>query len=116
MVVRQADSIGAPAFLAYLFWPGGMLFTRVLYGYHIVNPIDVIHNVACPILFMHEEYDEFTSSEETQRLFKAAGNPADEVWEVSYTKHSQTFKTHPQEFVEMVDKFLSAKTEGMPAE
>jgi hypothetical protein len=28
-------------------------------------------------------------------FLKAAGNPADEVWEVSYTEHSQAFKTHP---------------------
>ena len=76
----------------------------------MVNPIDVIHKVSCPILFVHEQYDEFTTSEETQRLCRAAGNPADETWEASNTEHSQAFRTHPVDFVNKIDEFIARVT------
>jgi pimeloyl-ACP methyl ester carboxylesterase len=115
MVARQAKAVGAPEFLAYFFWPGGILFTHLLYGFKVVNPIDVIHDVNCPILFIHEEYDEYTTSEETQRLFQASSNPANEVWEVGFTEHSQGFRTHPAEYVERVDRFLKKVLNNQPA-
>jgi dienelactone hydrolase len=108
-VARLAKAIGIPQFLESFFMPGGLFFARVLYDYNVVNPIDVIHNVACPILFIYEENDEFITREETLKLFSASGNPANEVWEVSETLHSQSFRTHPVEFVEKVDKFISVK-------
>lgn len=108
-VARQAASIGLPEFLAYFFMPGGLFFTHVLYDYDMVNPIDVIPDVACPILFIHEENDEFIRWQETLELFRASGNPSNEVWEVSYAQHSQAFRTHPMEFIEKVDTFLSSR-------
>jgi dienelactone hydrolase len=107
MVIRQAQSVGIPQFLAQIFYPGSLLFARIIYGYEVVNPIDVIHNVRCEILFIHEEFDEFTTAEETQRLFRASVNPANQVWEAPSTNHSQVYITHPLEFIERVDDFLS---------
>jgi alpha/beta superfamily hydrolase len=108
-VARQASLIGLPQFLAYFFMPGGLFFIHVLYDYDMVNPIDVIHDVACPILFIHEQNDELVTWEETLKLFRAADNPANEVWEVDDTQHSQAYRTHPTDFIEKVDEFLSAR-------
>jgi dienelactone hydrolase len=106
-VARQAASIGIPQFLESFFIPGGLFMARIIYGYHMVNPVDVIHNVTCPILFIHEENDEFITRGETLKLFRASGNPDNEVWEVSDTLHSQAFRTHPIDYIERVDGFIT---------
>jgi len=109
MVARQAQSVGIPVFLEYVFWPGGLLFTHWMYGFNVVNPIDVVFKINCPILFIHEENDEFITLDEVQRLFLASTNPANRIWEVSSANHSQGYKVHPQEYIEKVDTFLSIK-------
>jgi alpha/beta superfamily hydrolase len=113
-VARQAESIGIPQFLEGLFMPGGLFFSRVLYDYKLVNPIDVVHNIACPILFIHEENDEFIRYEETLKLLRSSDSPANEVWEVSDTQHSQSFRTHPKEFIERVDEFINRASMFLP--
>ena len=107
MVVRQAQGVGIPQFLAEIFWPGTVLFDRIIYGYEVIHPIDVIGGVQCKIFFIHEEFDEFTTAEETYQLFEASVNPANEFWEVPSTNHSQVYITHPLEFIQRVDGFLS---------
>lgn len=116
VIARQAEELGAPVFLAYFLWPGGVFFSRVLYGYKVVNPIDVIPAVDCPILFIHEEYDLYVNSEETRRLYKSTVNPANEIFEVSGAQHSQGFRTKPQEYIEKVDEFLSKIAGQMPSD
>ena len=116
MVARQAAYIGLPKFLAYFFMPGGLFFTHTLYNYDMVNPIDVIPDVTCPILFIHEENDEFIRWQETLKLFRASGNPSNEVWEVSDTQHNQSFRTHPTEFIEKVDGFLTRASISLSAD
>ncbi len=111
MVVRQAQDVGIPQFLAQIFWPGSVLFARIIYGYEVIHPIDVVGDVRCKIFFIHEEYDEFTTIEETYRLLEASVNPANEVWEVPSTNHSQVYITHPLEFIERVDDFLSENSD-----
>ncbi|MBN1161832.1 MAG: alpha/beta fold hydrolase [Dehalococcoidales bacterium] len=107
MVIRQAQSVGIPQFLAQMFYPGTLFFARIIYGFEVIHPIDVVGNVRCKILFIHEEFDEFTTFEETYRLFEASVNPANRIWEVLSTNHSQVYITHPLEFIERVDDFLS---------
>jgi pimeloyl-ACP methyl ester carboxylesterase len=107
MVAREAASVGPPEFLARAFVPGLRLMTRLLYGYHMVNPIDVIGNVACPILFIREEHDQFITWDETLRLYKASANPAYETWEVKGALHSQAWRTGPQAFIDRIDAFIS---------
>jgi dienelactone hydrolase len=109
MLIRQANSVGVPSFLTTIFIPGTYLFTQVIYGYHMVNCIDVVPDIECPVLFIHEENDEFITSEDVQKLFQASTNPANRIWEVSSANHSQAFKVHPLEYIEEVDSFISAK-------
>jgi pimeloyl-ACP methyl ester carboxylesterase len=109
MVVREAVDWGVPEPLMRGFLPGMFLMTRLIYGYEMVNPIDVIAAVECPILFIHEEYDVYIMRDEVKRLYEASTNPANEFWEADGTLHSQAFREHPAEFIEEIDGFLSAR-------
>jgi pimeloyl-ACP methyl ester carboxylesterase len=107
MVTRQAVLMGIPEFLVDFFIPGVLLMTKIFYGYDPVNPVDVVADVACPILFIHEERDELISWEEMHQLFRVSDNPVNEFWEVGCADHSQSYKRHPVEYIEKVDKFLT---------
>ena len=113
MVKRQAASIGIPEFLAVPFLPGVLLATRIIYDYHMVNAIDVVADITCPILFIHEEYDDYVTLEETRRLLAASKNPANEMWEISGVEHSHSYRARSEEFIERVDNFLSLKAGGV---
>ena len=106
MVVRQAKSIGFPGFLIWVFMPGLEIMTGVVYDYELINPIDVVGDVNCPILFIHEEHDEYTTWEETQKLYRASNNAENEIWEVNGSEHTQAFLDHPEEYVEKVTGFF----------
>ena len=107
MVVREAASVGIPEFLVRIFMPGLKLMTRLLYGYRVIDPVGVVRDVASPILFIREEYEEFINRGEIQRLYEASANPADETWEVEGALHSQSYRTAPGRFIERVDEFIS---------
>jgi alpha/beta superfamily hydrolase len=106
MVVREVATVGIPQFLTRMFVPGLLVMTRLIYGYKVVNPLDVIDDVKCPVLFIHEEYDEFTTWQETERLYLASSNPADEIWQVKDSEHSQSFRNYPREYAEKIDGFI----------
>jgi pimeloyl-ACP methyl ester carboxylesterase len=108
MVVNQAKLIGIPEFLVDGFTPGVFLMCRIFYDFELVNAEDVVAEVSCPIFFIHEENDELISLAEMQLLFELSTNPANQFWEVPDAEHSQSYKTHPAEFMERVDGFLSA--------
>jgi pimeloyl-ACP methyl ester carboxylesterase len=116
MVVRQAATTPAPEFLAWMFIPGCFLMTKLIYGYELVNPIDVVGDIQCPILFIHEELDEFTSLEETERLYNAATNPANEIWEVKDSDHSQAFLNYPEEYTGKISSFVMKHSNGTPGQ
>jgi len=107
MVTRQAAVRGIPEPLLECFIPGLTLMARILYGYKMVNPIDVVPDITCPILFIHEEHDNLISLEETYELFKVANNPSSELWEVRCAEHSQAYRTHPSEYVEKLCSFFA---------
>jgi pimeloyl-ACP methyl ester carboxylesterase len=108
MVDRQAVQRGIPQFLPNFFIPGLILATKTIYGYDEVNPIDVVAEITCPILFIHEEDDELVSLEDVSHLFQASTNPANMLWEVNGTKHSEAYKTHPSEYVERINTFFAS--------
>jgi len=116
MVANQAALMGIPQFLVDFFTPGALLMSRIIYDYELVNAQDVVADVACPIFFIHEENDELISLEEMQLLFSLSTHPANEFWEVSDAEHSQSYKTHPADYIEKVDGFLSAMAEDTPLE
>jgi len=110
MLVREVVATGPPEFLVRIFIPGLLVMTKLLYRYDVVNPIDVVAGIRCNVLFIHEEGDEFTSWEETRRLYEASGNPESELWQITGTGHSQGSRTQMDAYVERVHGFLSVKS------
>jgi pimeloyl-ACP methyl ester carboxylesterase len=105
--VYQAARMGIPEFLVNFFTPGILLASRIFYDFELVNAQDVVADVTCPIFFIHEENDELISLEEMQLLFELSTHPANEFWEVPDAEHSQSYKTHPAEYIDRVDGFFS---------
>ncbi len=108
MVVNQAARMGIPEFLVDFFTPGVFMMCRIFYDFELVNAEDVTADVSCPIFFIHEEDDELISLEEMRLLFELSTHPANQFWEVPDAEHSQSYKTHPAEFMERVEGFFSA--------
>jgi pimeloyl-ACP methyl ester carboxylesterase len=106
MVVRQGEYIHVPVWFTNFLMPGGILLTRLLYGYHKVDAIDVISSVKSPILFIQEQDDVFTRLPETQKLLDTSVNPANQIWEAAGAGHSQAFSLDPQEYIDTIDGFL----------
>jgi hypothetical protein len=109
MVIAQATTRGIPAFLVDFFYPGLSLMVKTCYGSVPVDPIKIIPDIKCPILYIHEENDNLNSSAETNQLLQASKNPADKLWEISGALHSEGYVTHPTEYIDKVDSFLKAQ-------
>lgn len=107
MVVRMATTRGIPGIFAEMFFPGLKFTTRLMYGYEVVNPIDVVSDVSCPIFFVHEEYDEFIPIEDMRLLFATSNNPVNELWEIKNIEHSQAYRSSPVEFINKVTEYLN---------
>ena len=112
MVTRQATTRGIPAFLVDSFIPGLRLTVKLFYGAVPEDPIKIVPDITCPILFIHEQNDNLTTSQETNQLFQAAKNPADEIWEIPGALHSEGYKTDPVDYVNKVNAFFSAELRG----
>ena len=107
IVIRQAQSINLPGWLARLFLPGGRMMSYLMYGFHRIDPVNVIPDIKAPVFFIHEEKDEFTTTRETLRMYQKAVNPARRFWEIPAAEHSRGFASYPQEYVDRVDAFLT---------
>jgi fermentation-respiration switch protein FrsA (DUF1100 family) len=107
MVTTQATSRGIPKFLVDSFFPGLSFMVKIFYGSVPVDPIKIIPDITCPILFIHEENDNLISSKQTDELFQAAKNPADEIWEISGALHSAGYTTNPTQYISKVNTFFS---------
>jgi uncharacterized protein len=112
MVTRQATTRGIPAFLVDSFIPGLKLTVKLFYGAVPVNPINEVPDITCPIFFIHEQNDNLTTTQETEKLFAAAKNPADEIWEIPGALHSEGYKTDPVDYVNKVNAFFTAELTG----
>lgn len=106
MVARQAESIDLPGWAARAFTPGATLWAGIIYGFHRVDPVNVVPEIQCPVLFIHEQLDEFTTTAETQHMLHEAANPQSDFFEIPGAKHSEGFHTYPQQYVDAVDVFL----------
>ncbi len=107
IVTTEAAHRGIPKFMLDFFIPGVLFMAKIIYGYELVNPVDVVADVAGPILFIHEEHDKSISLEETHQLFAKPGNPSNELWQVSHAEHSQAYRTDPSTYIEKVSSFFA---------
>jgi pimeloyl-ACP methyl ester carboxylesterase len=112
MVYNEAAYKGIPRLPVDIFIPGVLFASQLFYRYQAVNPIDVIEKVNCPIFFIHEEEDTLVSNKDVVRLAKAAGYPANAVWEVKNTDHALAYQNYHFEYVTRVSAFFDV-TIGM---
>lgn len=106
MFEAQAALRGIPDLLVDFFIPGVFLMVKLLYSYKMINPIDVIATVTCPVLFIHEERDNTIPVQDTYSLFKASANPVNEFWAVPNAEHSQGYRMFPNMYVEKISNFF----------
>jgi len=72
-----------------------------------VRPIKVVGRLAPrPIFFIHGETDHVIPPEETEALFRASDNPANQLWIVPGAGHVRCYSNGPEEYVAKVADFL----------
>jgi len=108
MVTSQATTKGIPKSLLDFFYPGLSVALKIFYNYTPINPIDIIPDVACPILFIHEENDNLVSLKEMDQLQKASNNPSSYLWQINGALHSEGYKSNPASYIDEVNKFLQS--------
>jgi uncharacterized protein len=94
-----------------IFAPGIALVGSQLYGVDLgqIAPISQVATIAPRrILFIHGSADERIPVENSQQLFAAAHNQADELWIVSGAAHVQAFAAEPELYAQKVLAFFDA--------
>jgi pimeloyl-ACP methyl ester carboxylesterase len=94
---------------AVIFQPGAVLMGRLLFGMDKESAIDKVPYIKCPIFFINGSEDKSVPPDDAYRLLKASGNPSSEIWIVDGAGHSQSYMTHPDEYIDKIDRFLSDK-------
>ena len=90
-----------------IFQPGAVYMGRLIFGLDRENAIDKVPYINCPIFFINGAEDKSVPPEDTYRLIKASNNPLDEIWIVASAGHTQSYITHPKEYIDRVVHFLS---------
>ena len=88
------------------FAPGFFLMARFKYGCDKINPIDVVADANCPVLFIHGEADKDVPATNSQELYRVKNDPRDDLWIVPGAGHTQSYKANPAEYVSRVAEFL----------
>lgn len=109
MVTRQAAKYNIHKFLLDFFYPGLSITVRLFYGYETFDPITAISDVTCPVFFIHEEYDNLTTLQETYELLEMSNNTESQMWEVSGVEHTQAYKTYPKQYIDKLDDFFTTR-------
>ena len=73
------------------------------------SAIDKVPYIKCPLFFINGSEDKSVPPDDAYRLLKASGNPLDEIWIVDGAGHSQSYMTHPDEYVDRIIKFISLR-------
>jgi len=98
--------------LPVLFSPGVVLTAKLLYGIDF-NSVKPIREVAMikprRVYFIHGEADTTIPVEHARRLFRAAGNPEDDLWIVPGAQHVKAYLDHREEYLERVGRFFAAE-------
>ena len=97
---------GLPESLVQFFKPGVFLMARIIYGYKRVDPVDIVAEASCPILFIHGEADDLIPVNNAYELYEASDNPSDQVWIVPGATHCQAYNTNPVGYIDEVISFL----------
>ena len=108
MVYNQASNHDIPRLPVDIFLPAVQIAAKVFFGYTEINPIEIVSNVRCPILFIHEENDDLVSTNDDIALAKASDNQTDMFWQVDNTLHVRAYQNYPEEYVTKVSAFFNS--------
>ncbi len=106
-IKRAAGNRSVPPFIVDLLLPGVRTISHLKYDFKLVNPIDVVADIICPVFFIHEENDEIITLEEMQRLYTKSTNPINRFWEVPGADHSQSYQINPSEYINRIHGFIA---------
>jgi fermentation-respiration switch protein FrsA (DUF1100 family) len=91
------------------FLTPSMFMIKIFYGvdFYAVKPVDYVADISPrPILFIHGAEDTFVPTENAPRLYKASGNPQDELWIVAGADHVQAYNVNPAEYIDRIAAFF----------
>ncbi len=111
---KGASESGMPRLITKFFGLGTLLMSRIMYGYRKVNPVDRVADVACPMLFIQGGKDDLVPIEDAHKLYKASGNPSDEVWLVPDAGHTEAYCIDPFGYICRVTSFLDKIEQVVP--
>lgn len=109
MFAREAARQGFPQGVARMFTGTFISIAHCIYGSERVNPVDIVTDVDCPILFIHGSADEripYTDSAELYNVGVVAGRADDELVVVAGAMHTQSYKTDPVSYIDNVAGFV----------
>ena len=92
---------------SWTVFPLGRTFIKLRDGYwtNEVSPINHIHHIKKPVLFIHSEPDTFIPSSMTLELYEAKKGPK-QLYLAKKGAHAQSYNDNPQEYEEQIDLFL----------
>ena len=105
-VRKVPQQFGIPEVIVRIINPGAFLMARLMYGYELRNPADMVKDVSCPILFIQGDSDDLAYVEDANKLFEASGNPSDEIWILPNVGHTQAYNTNPVAYIDRVTTFF----------
>jgi pimeloyl-ACP methyl ester carboxylesterase len=92
-----------------IFRPGAVVMGRLFFGLDKESAIDKVSYINCPIFFINGSEDKSVPPYDAYSLLNASDNPSDEIWIADGAKHSQSYMTYPEEYVDRIIKFLADK-------
>jgi dipeptidyl aminopeptidase/acylaminoacyl peptidase len=87
-----------------------LFMIKIMYGvdFTAIRPVKYVAEIAPrPILFIHGEEDETIPVSHAYRLLEASGNSLNELWVVEGAGHTQSYKTHPEEYIKRITEFFN---------
>ncbi len=108
----MAERVMAHAFRPFaIFRPGAVIMGRLFFGLDKESAIDKVPYINCPIFFINGSQDKSVPPYDAYSLLNASSNPLDEIWIADGAKHSQSYMTYPEEYVDRIIKFLADKAD-----
>jgi uncharacterized protein len=99
-----------PEGIVRIFVPMAGTLAKYIYGIHFseLRPEQAVAQLRYPILVIHGEADDRVPVGEGRRVYAAA--PAgSRLWTLPGVGHGQAFRTHPEEYVQLVEAYLASR-------
>ncbi len=92
-----------------IFKPGSVVMGRLFFGLDKESAVDKVPHIKCPIFFINGSEDTSVPPYDAYSLLNASNNSLDKIWIADGAGHSQSYMTYPEEYVEKIVQFLSAR-------